>query len=178
MVAVEPAELGVSGEILDAVDLRLGPALVEDPTLVGIPKSGAWRVHVPRLVGVAVMSAVTGGPPERTLLNRATAQRREEELEDASGAISPVREVTVVAGCDGKHAEPEQTEAERQIERIDTCDQREGGAGVDSIVVVPEMDYHMSERGENIFTKEKLLAIGDHYEAKLAEDREADEPYR
>jgi NADH-quinone oxidoreductase subunit I len=58
------------------------------------------------------------------------------------------------------------------------CGFCEESCPVDSIVVVPEMDYHMSERGENIFTKEKLLAIGDHYEAKLAEDREADEPYR
>ncbi len=58
------------------------------------------------------------------------------------------------------------------------CGFCEESCPVDSIVVVPEMHYHMSERGENIFTKEKLLAIGDHYEDRLASDREQDEKYR
>lgn len=58
------------------------------------------------------------------------------------------------------------------------CGFCEESCPVDSIVVVPEMHYHMSERGENIFTKEKLLAIGDLYEARLAADRKEDEKYR
>jgi NADH-quinone oxidoreductase subunit I len=58
------------------------------------------------------------------------------------------------------------------------CGFCEESCPVDSIVVVPEMHYHMEHRSENIFTKEKLLAIGDIYEKKLAADRAADEKYR
>ncbi|NNJ72131.1 MAG: NADH-quinone oxidoreductase subunit I, partial [Enterobacterales bacterium] len=32
--------------------------------------------------------------------------------------------------------------------------------------------------GENIFTKEQLLAIGDKYEEQLAKDIASDNPYR
>jgi NADH-quinone oxidoreductase subunit I len=36
----------------------------------------------------------------------------------------------------------------------------------------------MERRGENIMTKEKLLAVGDRYEAMIAADRLADARYR
>ena len=36
----------------------------------------------------------------------------------------------------------------------------------------------MEERGENIMSKDKLLAIGDRYEAMIAQDKAADAPYR
>ena len=36
----------------------------------------------------------------------------------------------------------------------------------------------MEHRGENIMTKDKLLAMGDKYEPQIAEDRAADAPYR
>ncbi len=39
-------------------------------------------------------------------------------------------------------------------------------------------EYHFENRGENIMTKEKLLEIGDRYEAQLAADKSADAPYR
>ena len=38
---------------------------------------------------------------------------------------------------------------------------------VDSIVVVPEIDYHVHQRGDNILTKDKLLAIGDMYRDEI-----------
>ena len=49
---------------------------------------------------------------------------------------------------------------------------------VDSIVLTPIQHVHMTERGQNILTKEKLLAIGDLMEEKLAADRAQDAPYR
>jgi NADH-quinone oxidoreductase subunit I len=58
------------------------------------------------------------------------------------------------------------------------CGFCEESCPVDSIVVTPIHHYHMSERGENIMTKQKLLAIGDMMEHELAKDREADEKYR
>lgn len=58
------------------------------------------------------------------------------------------------------------------------CGFCEESCPVDSIVVTPIQHYHMENRGENIMTKEKLLAVGDLYEEKLAADRAEDAPYR
>lgn len=58
------------------------------------------------------------------------------------------------------------------------CGLCEESCPVDSIVVTPIHHYHISERGQNIMTKEKLLALGDMMEPKLAADRAADEKYR
>lgn len=58
------------------------------------------------------------------------------------------------------------------------CGLCEESCPVDSIVVTPIHHYHVSERGQNIMTKEKLLAVGDMMEKKLAADRLADEKYR
>ncbi|HVT61977.1 MAG TPA: NADH-quinone oxidoreductase subunit NuoI [Legionellaceae bacterium] len=58
------------------------------------------------------------------------------------------------------------------------CGLCEESCPVDSIVVTPILHTHMTERGQNIFTKEKLLAIGDMMEEKLAADRAEDAPYR
>ncbi|MDI9818931.1 MULTISPECIES: NADH-quinone oxidoreductase subunit NuoI [unclassified Legionella] len=58
------------------------------------------------------------------------------------------------------------------------CGLCEESCPVDSIVVTPIHHYHVSERGQNIMTKEKLLAVGDLMEKKLAADREADKKWR
>jgi NADH-quinone oxidoreductase subunit I len=58
------------------------------------------------------------------------------------------------------------------------CGLCEESCPVDSIVVTPIHHYHVSERGQNIMTKEKLLAVGDLMETQLAADRLADEKYR
>lgn len=58
------------------------------------------------------------------------------------------------------------------------CGFCEESCPVDAVVVTPIQHYHMEARGENIMTKETLLAIGDEYEERLASDREEDAPYR
>lgn len=58
------------------------------------------------------------------------------------------------------------------------CGFCEEACPVDSIVETRVFEYHFEERGEQIMTKEKLLAIGDKHEAQLAADRAADAPYR
>ncbi|KTD64723.1 NADH-quinone oxidoreductase subunit NuoI [Legionella spiritensis] len=58
------------------------------------------------------------------------------------------------------------------------CGLCEESCPVDSIVVTPIHHYHISERGQNIMTKEKLLAVGDLMEKRLAADRAADKDYR
>gem|GEM_PF-2545557 len=49
---------------------------------------------------------------------------------------------------------------------------------MDSIVETRVFEYHFENRGEQIMTKDKLLAIGDKYEQQIAADRAADAPYR
>ena len=58
------------------------------------------------------------------------------------------------------------------------CGFCEESCPVDSIVLTDRDDYHIKERGENILTKEKLLAIGDQYEPQIAKDRAVDRKYR
>jgi NADH-quinone oxidoreductase subunit I len=58
------------------------------------------------------------------------------------------------------------------------CGFCEEACPVDAIVLTRIDDYHMEERGQNILTKDMLLAIGDHYEGMIVADREADAPYR
>src|SRR6188768_3925723 len=58
------------------------------------------------------------------------------------------------------------------------CGFCEEACPVDAIVLTRIQDYHMEVKGENIFSKDKLLAIGDLYEAQIAADRAADEKYR
>jgi formate hydrogenlyase subunit 6/NADH:ubiquinone oxidoreductase subunit I len=58
------------------------------------------------------------------------------------------------------------------------CGFCEESCPVDSIVETDVYEYHFENRGENIMTKDKLLAIGDKYEARIAAARTADARYR
>ncbi|HMB73801.1 MAG TPA: NADH-quinone oxidoreductase subunit NuoI [Gammaproteobacteria bacterium] len=58
------------------------------------------------------------------------------------------------------------------------CGFCEEACPVDAIVETRIHEYHMEERGENIMTKDKLLAVGDKYEAMIAADKSADADYR
>jgi len=58
------------------------------------------------------------------------------------------------------------------------CGFCEEACPVDAIVLTRFHDYHMENRGENILTKDKLLAIGDKYEGQIAADRAEDARYR
>jgi NADH-quinone oxidoreductase subunit I len=49
---------------------------------------------------------------------------------------------------------------------------------VDAIVETRVYEYHFENRGENIMTKEKLLAIGEKHEMQIAADIEAQAKYR
>ena len=58
------------------------------------------------------------------------------------------------------------------------CGFCEESCPVDAIVLTPEQHFQFQNRGENILTKDKLLAVGDRYEQQLAADRAQDEKYR
>ncbi len=58
------------------------------------------------------------------------------------------------------------------------CGFCEEACPVDAIVETEVFEYHFEKRGENIMTKDKLLAVGDQYEEQIAANRAADAPYR
>ncbi|MEO0420991.1 MAG: NADH-quinone oxidoreductase subunit NuoI [Pseudomonadota bacterium] len=58
------------------------------------------------------------------------------------------------------------------------CGFCEEACPVDAIVETRIHEYHMEARGENIMTKDKLLAVGDRYEDMINADKAADAAYR
>ena len=58
------------------------------------------------------------------------------------------------------------------------CGFCEEACPVDAIVLTRIHEYHMENRGENIMSKDKLLAVGERYETLIAADKAADAPYR
>jgi len=58
------------------------------------------------------------------------------------------------------------------------CGFCEESCPVDSIVETRFIEYHGESRGDLLYTKPMLLAIGDRYEDEIARDRTADSPYR
>ncbi len=58
------------------------------------------------------------------------------------------------------------------------CGFCEEACPVDAIVETRVLEYHGEMRGDLTYTKEMLLAVGDHYETQIAKDKAADAPYR
>ena len=58
------------------------------------------------------------------------------------------------------------------------CGFCEESCPVDSIVETHIHEWHFESRGETVYTKPMLLAIGDRYEAQIAADRESDARFR
>jgi NADH-quinone oxidoreductase subunit I len=54
------------------------------------------------------------------------------------------------------------------------CGFCEESCPVDSIVATREFEYAFENRGENVMTKDMLLAVGDKHEAQIAADRQQD----
>ena len=58
------------------------------------------------------------------------------------------------------------------------CGFCEESCPVDSIVETRILEYHGEQRGDLVYTKSMLLAIGDQHEAQIAKDRAADAKFR
>ncbi len=93
-------------------------------------------------------------------------------------AVCPASAITIDAGPRAEDGSRRTTKYDVDIFKCINCGFCEEACPVDSIVLTSEMHYHIAERGDNIATKEQLLAVGDWYEEKLAKDRELDRPYR
>ena len=92
--------------------------------------------------------------------------------------VCPALAITIESG-------PRMADGARKTTRYDidvfkciNCGFCEEACPVDAIVLTSNSNYHISKRGNNIFTKEKLLAIGDQYESQIAQDREFDKKYK
>ena len=92
-------------------------------------------------------------------------------------AICPAQAITI-------DAEPRE-DGSRRTTRYDIdltkcifCGFCEESCPVDSIVETRILEYHGERRGDLIYTKQMLLAVGDRYEAQIASDRSEDAKYR
>src|SRR5882724_6817376 len=85
----------------------------------------------------------------------------------------------------GLHAQRRCADGTRRTTRYDIdlfkciyCGFCEEACPVDAIVETSITDFHFEKAGEQIMTKEKLLAVGDRFEPQIAADRAADARYR
>ena len=92
-------------------------------------------------------------------------------------AVCPALAITIEA--------EERADGTRRTTRYDIdlfkciyCGFCEESCPVDSIVETRIYEYAFENRGENIMTKEMLLAVGDKYEEQIAKDRMQDAAYR
>jgi NADH-quinone oxidoreductase subunit I len=92
-------------------------------------------------------------------------------------AVCPALAITIEA--------EERADGTRRTTRYDIdlfkciyCGFCEESCPVDSIVETRLFEYSFENRGENIMTKQMLLAVGDKYEAQIAADRQQDARYR
>jgi NADH-quinone oxidoreductase subunit I len=92
-------------------------------------------------------------------------------------ATCPALAITIEAAPRGDGSR-RTTKYEIDLFKCIFCGFCEESCPVDSIVETGVYEYHFEERGENIMTKERLLAVGDKYEDDIARARAADAPYR
>ena len=93
-------------------------------------------------------------------------------------AICPAQAITIEAG-------PRRNDGTRRTTRYDIdltkcifCGFCEESCPVDAIVETRILEYHGERRGDLLYTKEMLLAVGDRYEEQIAKDRAEDARYR
>jgi NADH-quinone oxidoreductase subunit I len=93
-------------------------------------------------------------------------------------AVCPAQAITI-------EAEPRKDDGSRRTTRYDIdlfkcifCGYCQESCPVDAIVETRVYEYHFEERGGNIMTKEKLLAMGDKHEQQIAADIAAQAKYR
>src|SRR6478735_2552593 len=93
------------------------------------------------------------------------------------GAVCPALAITIESDqrADGTRRT---TRYDIDLTKCIFCGFCEESCPVDSIVETHILEYHGEKRGDLYFTKDMLLAVGDRYEAEIAERRVADAKYR
>ena len=92
-------------------------------------------------------------------------------------AVCPAAAITIESDVSGDGTR-RTTRYDIDLFKCIYCGFCEESCPVDSIVETRTFDYHFEKRGEQIMTKDKLLAHGDRCEAQIAADRAADAAYR
>ena len=92
-------------------------------------------------------------------------------------AVCPALAITIESdvGADGTRRT---TRYDIDLFKCIYCGFCEEACPVDAIVETRIHEYHMEAQGQNIMTKDKLLAVGDKYEAMIAADKAADAQFR
>ena len=92
-------------------------------------------------------------------------------------AVCPALAITIESdvGADGTRRT---TRYDIDLTKCIYCGMCEESCPVDAIVETHIQEYHGERRGDLIYTKPMLLAIGDAYEEQIARDRALDAPYR
>ena len=92
-------------------------------------------------------------------------------------AVCPAMAITIEAGVreDGSRRT---TRYDIDLTKCIFCGFCEESCPVDSIVETQIFEYHGEKRGDLYYTKEMLLAVGDHYEPQIAAAKAADAKYR
>jgi NADH-quinone oxidoreductase subunit I len=92
-------------------------------------------------------------------------------------AVCPAQAITIESDV-GEDGTRRTTRYDIDLFKCIYCGFCEEACPVDAIVETRILEYHMEKRGDNIMTKDKLLAIGEKYESMIAADKAADAPYR
>ena len=92
--------------------------------------------------------------------------------------VCPALAITIEAGPRLEDGSRRAKKYEIDLFKCVYCGLCEESCPVDAIVETRVFEYHFENRGENIMTKEKLLAIGDKYEKQIALDRFEDRNFR
>jgi NADH-quinone oxidoreductase subunit I len=92
-------------------------------------------------------------------------------------AVCPALAITIdsAVGTDGVRRT---TRYDIDLFKCIFCGYCEEACPVDAVVLTRIDAYHMERSGENIATKDLLLAIGDKYEEEIRRDRALEAPYR
>ncbi len=93
-------------------------------------------------------------------------------------AVCPALAITIEAGPRQDDGTRRTTRYEIDLFKCIFCGFCEESCPVDSIVETDIFEYHFERRGEQIMDKQKLLAIGDKYEERIARNRQLDAKYR
>jgi NADH-quinone oxidoreductase subunit I len=92
-------------------------------------------------------------------------------------AVCPAMAITIEAGPrdDGSRRT---TRYDIDLTKCIFCGFCEEACPVDAIVETRIFEYHGEVRGDLLYTKQMLLAVGDRYETQIAADKAADAKYR
>ncbi|HEU4856927.1 MAG TPA: NADH-quinone oxidoreductase subunit NuoI [Rhodanobacteraceae bacterium] len=93
-------------------------------------------------------------------------------------AVCPALAITIDSAPRASDGQRRTTRYDIDLFKCIYCGFCEESCPVDSIVLTDILEYHFERRGENVLTKQKLLAIGDRMESSIAANRAQDAAYR